>query len=132
AAIIGTGAIAHAHAEAIADLAPRVRLAAVVDIDAARADAFARQFGADAVYPTVEALLADEALDLVHVCTPPASHVPLAIQALRAGVPALVEKPTALSLAEMDELAAVSRETGVSALTVFQHRYGAAARRLIG
>ncbi|GAA3908490.1 Gfo/Idh/MocA family protein [Microbacterium invictum] len=131
AAIIGTGAIAHAHAQAIVDLAPRVRLAAVVDLDADRAQAFAQQFGADAVYSTAEALFAAERLDLVHVCTPPQTHVPLAIQALRAGVPALVEKPTALSLAEMDELVAVSRETGVPALTVFQHRYGAAAQRLI-
>lgn len=132
AAIIGTGAIAHAHAQAIADLAPRVQLAAVVDLDADRARSFALRFGATAVYSSAEALFTAEQLDLVHVCTPPQTHVPLAIQALRAGVPALVEKPTALSLAEMDELVAVSRETGVPALTVYQHRYGSAAQRLIG
>ncbi|MCR2783472.1 MULTISPECIES: Gfo/Idh/MocA family oxidoreductase [unclassified Microbacterium] len=130
AAIIGTGAIAHAHAQALADLAPRITLAAVVDVDADRAAAFAERFGAVAVYPDAAALLAAEPLDLVHICTPPQTHVPLAIAALRAGVPALIEKPTALSLAEMDELVAVSRETGVPALTVFQHRFGGAARRL--
>lgn len=132
AAIIGTGAIAHAHAQAIADLADRIDLVAVVDVDAARAEEFAARFGAGAVYTSAEALFAAEALDLVHVCTPPLTHVPLAIQALRAGVPALIEKPTALSLTEMDRLAAVSRETGVPALTVFQHRFGRAAQRLIG
>ena len=130
-AIIGTGGIAHAHAQAVADLAPRIALAAVVDLDADRAGEFAERFGAAAVYPDADALLASEQLDLVHICTPPQTHVPLAIAALRAGVPALIEKPTALSLAEMDELVAVSRETGVPALTVYQHRFGAGAQRLM-
>ena len=67
----------------------------------------------------------------MHICTPPQTHVPLAVESLRAGVPVLIEKPTALSLAEMDRLVAVSRETGVPALTVFQHRFGHGAQRLI-
>jgi predicted dehydrogenase len=41
-----------------------------------------------------------------------------------------VEKPTALSLREMDQLATVQEQTGSKVLTVFQHRYGAAAVRL--
>ncbi|MBD7957670.1 Gfo/Idh/MocA family oxidoreductase [Microbacterium sp. Sa4CUA7] len=130
-AIIGTGGIAHAHAQAIADLAPRIGLAAVVDIDGDRARAFAERFDVPAVYADVDALLAQGTADLVHICTPPQTHVPLAIAALRAGMPALIEKPTALSLAEMDELVAVSRETGVPALTVYQHRFGAGAQRLM-
>jgi predicted dehydrogenase len=129
-AIVGTGAIAGAHAQAIRELAPRIELAAVVDLDADRARAFADAHGGARVYPDAAALFAAEDLDLVHVCTPPQTHVPLAVQALRAGVPALIEKPTAPNLAAMDELLAVSRETGVPALTVFQHRYGAAGRRL--
>ncbi|MDA1362523.1 Gfo/Idh/MocA family oxidoreductase [Glycomyces luteolus] len=130
AAVIGTGGIAGAHAAALADLPDRVELAAVADIDSSRAAAFAERFAIPAVYTDAESLFANEALDLVHICTPPRSHAPLAITAMRAGVPALVEKPTALSLAEMDELAAVQATTGVPVLTVFQHRFGAAAVRL--
>ncbi|WP_457101666.1 Gfo/Idh/MocA family protein [Microbacterium sp. P5_E9] len=131
AAIIGTGAIAQAHAQAIADLAPRIELVAVADVDADRARAFADRFAPTAtVHETLSALLAAERIDLVHVCTPPQTHVPLAIESLLAGVPVLVEKPTALSLAEMDRLVAVARETGVPALTVFQHRFGPGAQRL--
>ncbi|WP_127792434.1 Gfo/Idh/MocA family protein [Agromyces sp. LHK192] len=130
-AIIGTGAIAHAHAQAVNALAPRVELVAVVDVDLGRARTFARQHAPSAaVYGDVDDLLAAEPLDLAHVCTPPKTHVPIATAALRAGVPALIEKPTALSLAEMDALVAVSEATGVPALTVFQHRFGAAAVRL--
>lgn len=129
-AIIGAGGIAHAHARALAELGGRARLVAVAETDPARAAAFSRRFSAPGVYADAESLLANERLDLVHICTPPHTHAPLALAAMRAGVPALVEKPTALSLAEVNELSAVQAETGTAALTVFQHRYGAAAVRL--
>lgn len=126
--IVGTGGIAHAHAHALTELG--AELAAVAEIDPASAAAFTGRFPVPAVYGDAATMLEKERLDLAHICTPPGTHVPLAITAMRAGVPALVEKPTALSLAEMDELAAVEAETGVPVLTVFQHRYGPAAIRL--
>src|SRR5690606_20359596 len=103
----------------------------VADLDADRARAFAERFGAADVFATADEMLAAGGIDLVHVCTPPQTHASLAIQAMRDGVPVLVEKPTALSLAEMDEIVRVSHETGVPALTVYQHRFGAAAQRLM-
>ncbi|GAA2113628.1 Gfo/Idh/MocA family oxidoreductase [Streptomyces synnematoformans] len=129
-ALIGAGGIAHAHARALAELAERARLVAVAETDPARAAAFSQRFAVPRTYTDAASLFAGEELDLVHVCTPPQTHVPLAVMAMRAGVPALVEKPTALSLAEMDQLAAVHAETGTAVLTVFQHRYGPAAVRL--
>lgn len=129
-AIIGTGGIAHAHAQAIASLGDRMRLVAVADIDRERAREFAGAYGVDRTYETAEELLAAGDVDLVHICTPPQTHAALAIAAMRAGVPALVEKPTALSLAELDEIARVEEETGVPTVTVFQHRFGPAVRRL--
>jgi predicted dehydrogenase len=129
-AIIGTGGIAHSHASAIEQLGSRAELVAVVDIDAERARTFATQYGSPTVYSSTADLLANEDLDLVHICTPPITHASLASEAMRAGVPSLVEKPTTLSLHEIDELIAVQSETGVPVLTVFQHRFGAGARRL--
>lgn len=129
-AIIGTGGIAHAHGHALAGLGDRVQLVAVADVDEARAAAFAAEFDATSVYTDAADLLANEQIDLVHICTPPQTHAPLAAQAVRAGAIPLVEKPTALSLSEMDELQAASAETGLPILTVFQHRFGAAGVRL--
>lgn len=129
-AIIGTGGIAHAHAEALTELSERARLVAVADLDPTRAAEFADRFSVPHVFNDPQALLESEDLDLVHICTPPQTHVPLASMVMRAGVTALVEKPTALSLREMDQLATVQEQTGSKVLTVFQHRYGAAAVRL--
>ncbi|MET9735450.1 Gfo/Idh/MocA family oxidoreductase [Streptomyces sp. NPDC006458] len=129
-AIIGTGGIAHAHAEALTQLSARAQLVAVADVDHTRAAEFAGRFSVPHVFGDPKDLLESQELDLVHICTPPQTHAPLACLAMRAGVTALVEKPTALSLRQLDELTAVQEQTGSRVLTVFQHRYGAAAVRL--
>ncbi|GAB3601527.1 Gfo/Idh/MocA family protein [Microbacterium tumbae] len=128
--IIGTGGIAHAHLEAARSLPDGIDLVAVADVDEARARAFAEKYGIAGVHTDAAELFAASAVDLVSICTPPRTHGPLAVQAVRAGVIPLVEKPTVLSLAEMDELMAMSEETGVPILTVYQHRFGPAAVRL--
>lgn len=131
--VVGTGAIAGAHAGAVAAHGDRAVVAAAVDLDGDRARAFAEEHGIDRWGTDLAQVLADRP-DLAHVCTPPGTHVPLAVQCLETGVPVLLEKPPALSLAEMDALLAVSGRTGVPVAVVFQHRFGGAgrhARRLI-
>ncbi|RZT60725.1 putative dehydrogenase [Microcella alkaliphila] len=128
--IIGTGAIAHAHADAVAAHAERFELVAVCDLDAERGREFADRHRASAVFDDAERMIAETRPDFVQICTPPGSHVPLMIAALRAGAVPIVEKPPALSLAELDEVIAVERETGLAAIGVFQQRFGSGADTL--
>jgi predicted dehydrogenase len=129
-AIIGTGAIANAHATALQALSSRATLAAVVDVDAQRAEAFASNWRVPSVAPDLATVLARGDVNLVHLCTPPSTHLPLALECLRAGVTVLVEKPPTLSLAELDTLIEASGAGGAHMATVFQHRFGAGAARL--
>jgi predicted dehydrogenase len=101
----------------------------VVDVDEQRARAFAGEWGVR-VYPRLAELLDAEDLDVVHICTPPKSHVPLALECLAADAHVLVEKPPALSLSEIDTLIAAERASAGRVATVFQHRFGPAAIRL--
>ncbi|HEX5859312.1 MAG TPA: Gfo/Idh/MocA family oxidoreductase [Microbacterium sp.] len=128
-AIVGTGAIAHAHAEAVAHLGD-AKLVGVVDLDPTRAQDFAQRFSVPAAYGSVGELLEQTRPDYVHICTPPGSHVPLAIEVLRGGAVPIIEKPPALSLAELDRLHAVEVETGIDAIGLFQQRFGAGAEAL--
>ena len=134
--IVGAGGIAHAHATAVAQHPDRARVRAVVDVDADRARAFAARFDIPVWGTDLAAVLAGDghasAPALAHVCTPPGSHVPLATACLEAGVPVLVEKPPALSLAELDDLLAVVERTGVDVAVVFQHRFGHGGLRVAG
>ena len=132
--IVGTGSIAGAHAAAVAANGARAVVVAGVDVDPARAESFAARHGIEGWSDDLRTALRQTwpdggRVDLAHICTPPGSHVPLAIQCLEAGVPVLLEKPPALSLAEVDELIAVSERTGVDVAVVFQHRFGSGARR---
>ncbi|MFD8496700.1 Gfo/Idh/MocA family protein [Amycolatopsis sp. NPDC059657] len=129
-AIVGTGAIAEAHMTALRAAGDRVILVAVVDVDMDRASAFAAKWGVPRSYASTRALLDREILDVVHLCTPPRHHTPIALECLAAGVTVFVEKPPSLSLAEMDELIEAERASTGHVATVFQHRFGPAAVRL--
>ncbi|NAZ87987.1 Gfo/Idh/MocA family protein [Kineococcus indalonis] len=130
AVVVGTGAIAHAHAAALRTAGERVRLVAAVDVDEDRARGFAERWGVPATAGRLEDVLAAHPVDLVLLCTPPATHVPLAETALAAGANVVVEKPVALSLAQTDRLLAAEAASTGSVAVVSQHRFGSGVRRL--
>lgn len=133
-AILGTGAIAEAHADAVSQL-DDVVLIAVADRDLERAAAFAARWDVPAVYGTLEEmLLAETGLDAVHICTPQGLHHAQALQVLNAGVHAIVEKPPALTLSEFDDMTDAAVANDRALVVVFQQRAGSAAghvKRLI-
>ncbi len=124
--IVGTGAIAHSHAAALVEL-DDAELVAVSDLSRDAADAFAAQWGIPAVYDDLEAMLAAESPDVVHVCTPPGAHREQTLQAFAAGAHVVVEKPPAPSLDELDDMQAAARAADRQLAVVFQQRTGTAA-----
>jgi len=131
-AIVGTGGIATAHAQALARSDGRADLVAAVDVDPGRARTFAATWNVPRTYTGLTELLREEEVDLVHLCTPPSLHAPQALECLEAGVTVLMEKPPTLSLAELDTLIEAERRSTGHVATVFQHRFGAGAARLRG
>ena len=136
AALIGFGAAgAGIHAPLIA-AADGLELATVVTSNAGRADAARADHDGVRVEPTPDAVFerAGEH-DLVVVASPNDSHAPLAARALDHGLPVVVDKPLAPTVAEAAELADHADRVGVP-LTVFQNRRWDSdfltARRLIG
>ncbi|MDW4572013.1 Gfo/Idh/MocA family oxidoreductase [Microbacterium sp. M3] len=124
--IVGTGAIAHAHAKSIAAY-PDAELVAVADLSRASAEAFASAYDAPAVYDDLEAMLSAERPDVVHVCTPPGAHPAQTLAAFAAGAHVVVEKPPAPSLDELQEMTDAAAAAGRQLAVVFQQRTGTAA-----
>lgn len=93
-----------------------VNLVAICDRDKHDAQAFARQFGALNYYTDYRKMLKREKLDGVFIITGydegRVTHMDLAIEVMRAGCHAWVEKPPANSSDEVREAMRVSRETG--------------------
>jgi predicted dehydrogenase len=124
-AVVGTGAIAHAHARVLA-ADPLATLVAVADPNPEVRDAFADEYGVPGRYADLDALLTAGPVDVVHLCTPPGLHRDQAIAALRAGAHVVCEKPPVLSLADLDAVLAVADEVGRKYAVVFQQRTGTA------
>lgn len=129
AAILGTGAVAHLHAEALADIAG-VNVIASADPSDERVRDFNARHGIPAGYGTLEELLAEEAVDVVHICTPPAGHAQQTAAAFDAGAHVIAEKPPALSLAEVDAMQAAAAAADRQLAVVFQQRTGTAATHI--
>lgn len=125
-AVIGAGAIGAVHAQAIADT-EGFEIAGVSDpFDSG--EAFAARFGTTH-YRDHKALLDAERPDGAIVATPNETHVPIAIDCLRAGVPLIVEKPLANSVAEAEELLAAQREAGLAVLVGHHRRHHSVLQR---
>ncbi|OQW96841.1 MAG: hypothetical protein BWK77_03455 [Verrucomicrobia bacterium A1] len=101
--VIGAGLIGLAHADRVART-PRARLAALCARDPAKAD-LASARGC-AYFTDHRDLLRSGTCDAVLVATPHYAHVPIGLDALRAGLHVLLEKPVAVDLAGAQSLAA--------------------------
>jgi predicted dehydrogenase len=128
--IVGTGGIAGSHAENLSRLDGRARIVGACDIDPERVDAFRTKWDVPVGASSIDELLDSVELDIVHLCSPPGLHRQQAVVALRRGIHVLSEKPPALSLAELDEIADAERVGGAQFATVSQHRFGSRAQWL--
>ncbi len=109
--VVGAGAISGQYLETLRKLST-VRVVAVADLDAARADAVVA--GLDGVRAvTVDALLADPAVDVVLNLTPPAGHAPVALAAVEAGKAVYNEKPLASTVADGRRVLTAAAAAGV-------------------
>jgi scyllo-inositol 2-dehydrogenase (NADP+) len=109
------------HAPLIA-ATPGLELAAVVTGDPERQARARRDHPGAAVLDHPDELWrAAGRYGLVVLATPNASHLPLGLAAVAAGLPLVVDKPLALTAAEGRRLLAAAQQRGVP-LTVFQNR----------
>jgi predicted dehydrogenase len=116
--ILGCASIARHFAR---DVAPsrRVRIEAVASRDAAKAEAFAAQYGIARAHASYEALLADDALDAIYVPLPNSLHAEWVVRAAQRGRHVLCEKPLAMGLDEARAMFAAARQHGVMLLEAY-------------
>jgi predicted dehydrogenase len=111
--VIGAGTWGKNHVRTLAGL-PETELTAVCDLDPGVRDRLARQHPGTFVTDSVSALLGR--VEAVVIASSARTHAELGRAALEAGVPALVEKPFALTVADAEGLAELSALRGVPVL----------------
>ena len=110
-ALVGCGNIAARYARTtVAD--PSLQLAGATDVVPGRAGELVAEFGGTE-YPTLDALLADEAVDTVVNLTAPQAHAEVTARSLEAGKHVHTEKPLALRYEDAKELVALAERRGM-------------------
>jgi predicted dehydrogenase len=128
-AVVGCGQIADAHIQEARKI-EGVEVAAVCDSNIHMAEQAARRLSVPAAYTDLARMLSEQKPDIVHVTTPPATHLAIARLAIERGAHVYVEKPLTLDLRETDELCEFA--AGRSKLVCVGHNYAfdAPARRV--
>ncbi len=122
--VLGVGALGQHHARHLAGLND-VRLVGVHDRDRTRATKVARELGTVA-FADMDRLL--DQVEAVTVAVPTPAHAEVGLRALRRGVPVLMEKPLAATLAEADDLIAEAGRRQVQLQVGHIERYNRAIR----
>jgi len=122
AAVFGAGFVGRVHIEGIRRLG-NVEVAAVAASTDAKAALLGEQLNIPKAAGDYRRILEDASIDAVHICTPNALHLPMALDALQAGKHVLCEKPLAVSSDEARKMVAAAREAGKRNCTFHNLRY---------
>lgn len=131
-AVIGAGLIGERHARLV-HKDRRTTLTAIVD-PAPAAQTLCAQFGVAWFATLAELLKSETSVDGVIVATPNATHKPIGLEAIEAGIACLIEKPLAANSQDAAELETASRLNAVPVLVGHHRRYHEASghiRKLI-
>jgi predicted dehydrogenase len=128
-AVIGCGFQGRVHLGSFREL-DEVDVVAVCDVDAARCEALAEEFGVAGRHTDYRQLLDAHPVDLVTVCTMPATHREVTVAALSAGAHVLCEKPFATTLDEALEMVDAARSADRLLTVGFNMRFTDNARSL--
>lgn len=121
AAVIGTGFIGTVHTQALRRLGMTVR--GVLGSSLERGRARAADIGVAHAYATLEDLLADDTVDVVHVTSPNQAHYSQVKAILAAGKHVICEKPLAMTSQESAEMAALAKASGKVAAVCYNIRF---------
>jgi predicted dehydrogenase len=126
AGIVGVRFMGTVHARAVRRAG--AVLVAVAGAGPASSRAAAEELGALRQVEDVAQLLAADDIDVVHICTPNATHADLVRAAIAAGKHVVCEKPLAVDPAEAAELLELAEAAGVTATVPFVYRFYPAVR----
>ena len=98
--VIGTGGMGRRHARNLAHRVSGAEVAAVMDLDDARAAVVAGECGGAKVFRSGPDLIHDGAVEAVLIASPDPTHADLAVACIEAGKPVLCEKPLGVDIGD--------------------------------
>lgn len=120
--IVGAGMVAGTHVRALQDLRDIAKVEGVYSRNADRLARFCEEWSVPPA-GNIDDLLANPAIDVLIILTPPNARLDIVKKAADAGKHILLEKPVERNLAAASALVDIAREAGVVMGVIFQHRF---------
>jgi len=130
AVVIGAGAIARQHLGCLQGL-HEVEIAGICDLSPAVAESMAERYGLNCSFTDHTRMLDDVRPDVVHITTPPATHFPLAMDAIACGAHVIVEKPITRTLEELATLQRLAAAKNCHIVEDHNYLYNTPVRRML-
>lgn len=127
--VIGAGGIAGTHTDHYRKMED-VEVVAASDVSEASLKKYSEKYGINKTHTDWKAMLSENKLDAVSVCTPNGLHMAAAVDALNAGCNVLVEKPLAMNAVEGQKMLDASKKNKKLLVIGFQYRYDVRSRIL--
>jgi len=121
-AIIGAGAWGRTHAFLYKEH-PKAELAAICDLDLAKAQALADEFGVREVYSDYRSMLDMVKPDAVAIITPDFAHADIAVECAERGIDMLIEKPLATTAVDVSRIVEAARRNNVRVMVDLHNRW---------
>ena len=102
---------------------PAADIVAIADLNEKLLDERGKEYAIKGLYTSLTAMITKEELDIVCIAVPNKLHKELTIEALRAGIHVICEKPMAINATEAEEMLAVAKETGKRLMVNFSYRF---------
>lgn len=127
-AVIGAGAIHICHINALRQI-PGVALRALVDSESVKGLKLAMGYQCR-FYQDYREMLLDDAIDVVHICTPHVEHKPMILAALAAGKHVFCEKPVGMNRSELVDITRAAEQASGLLGVCYQNRYNPTSLRI--
>lgn len=128
-AVIGTGVISKQHLSFL-QASERANIVGVCDLSPAAVNYAVDTFQAATGYTDYAQMLAEAQPDVVHILTPPQTHLSIATDCLRAGAHVICEKPVAPSFDDFRDLWQISRECDRFLIEDHNYRFNSPVRAI--
>jgi len=128
--IVGAGLMGRWHSNVITRLGASVE--AILDTNQPLANKLSQQLKSrPTVFTSIDDMLANAELDVLHICTPVESHFPLSLKAIEAGINIIVEKPLAITAFKTKELLEAARAKNLKICPVHQFGFQDGVRKAL-
>ena len=119
--VVGLGFIGPAHIENIRRLGDEVLGVAGADLE--EAQKYADLLKIEKAYESFDAMIADPAIEIVHICSPNFLHFEHSKKALEAGKHVICEKPMTITSEESEALVAIAKDKDLACSVNYNLRF---------